>query len=1231
MFTRASGVQVRFTVSAVAAVALGGCLALEKREDAVEARAAATVSRLARSMEPQSSVTRSSGIGTRTRLKHLFPTSTVVSNVTGGQVEYLAPEDFAFEGAEKLNRAFGQAARPYESLAQMALRDKVSALCRDALSRPNVRLFQLEKRAEVGQAPKGGQLLDSETAPEDPAERAALAAVRNAWLHPYTLADGEVQEIVRLYRKVKDSSSAEGGEAGAKRAVCMAVLLAPQFWMGAPAATDSARRVSVELFRRIPTMQELDDFWDGKFTIEQYFNDLLQGGVHPDTDSSGVPTRERFVGWIRQISEEWLGFREFMDENQRFGDRRGGLFEGAVGASSRMNNPFAQDGTRQAIVAGAVAGTKASGCKDSGQQPFDPDTKMIAWEHMNYDAAAFDFVGGFLRTGHTGTVTTLPNASPGAGLMGLDEAIAALQAAGMISTWPADAGVRRAMLGDVCNGTGAGFDIDDQAGVRWRRCHGLLAMPPTAMARAERTMERLLEKAREYHVYQLMKWTGSDFSGADVTPFCNADAKNCAMFLAMANSYCVSKPGDCAGGAEAVKERMLTGDLMQVIKACGTNGNKAACTTNNQNSTRNSRNAFINDLARIAFKIRRYDASGVVAAPLQTALTALGYPSISAANLDAFMADVANFDARVDGFTTFASGSGPYYEADLADQRNPAGAGGGRLFYAQTSVLDRFSTTLGGDGFNLRVPIVNLTGTPGFVAADRRVRRLGGSSGQWQDGWSTVRLWYTGGSVEVCNNAERLWAACFHRPRLAAVGGGDIVGFRPHQAVYWMGLGTWTPDSAMTPAVATSFYCSLPNPSALEAKNGANPNQLWENARGGPLNDVASSIQLNLGNLPAGTALGNEAQVFSQLYAEMREEPYKMLRKLVLGTNESIELKSGDFRDLIKADYSYGSSCLKFFYDTQGYYLPYHPGMAGAACSGPGGPMDVKFQKSSTYDIPIGHLQAVSGAFQGSSDARSRMWNKLYGGAPNALPRRAMSGILTMPAFIAPVATKARGIAARYFLRLLCDQPTFYDPERDPTGATVPPPPEGEPYLNPDYAGMSKVDLHRSFVSQRRHLLPACFQCHRNLDPLSAALSWTFQGLLRPNPSNPDEKLNDQGGEGSTLDYLGELDHVEMRRLPMIGVRHGGAVPSAGAFMGTPVAGIEGLGKAVADSRKFAHCTVETTFIHVFGRTPAFADVKYMKEFVDYFEKPESEGGGNHEYLKLLRYMINHEIYRRPN
>jgi hypothetical protein len=1121
---------------------LPGCVFLQKLDDAV-APQSATVKKFAEALAPQSSLARGSGLATWTRLKALFPSADNEADPNS----LLNSANFSFLNASGISQAFGQLARPYDSLAQMALRNTAAGLCTSHLSDPATTLFQLKS---------GEQLLAGESAPADAPTATALAAIRNAWLHPYLPTDPEVQAVAALYSSTLASSVSEGGASGAKKAVCLAVLLAPQFWMGTPEKTDAARKVSLEFFQRVPTMQELADYASGKVTIEDYFNKLFG-------DSS---TQAGFISTVNQWNQEWLGLRTFMDPGFLNIERRALPADPSTTGASVYEGIQFSGGTNgagaPALVPTSISGLPASGCVSSAQQAFDPDTSMIAWEHYNYDAAKSELVGAWVRSNGALAVadSTVTENGNHFSILGADTVASKLASIGLMPF--TDVPTREAALADLCTlGT-----QKDQEGIVWTLCGGLLTLNAAGAARVAATLNGIVYYVRVYNGIAALGY-GQTFDGYNMNMWCPKSTAN------------------------------------------------DSCIAGYQSYFTSVRNRFLDDLRQLSMRIKQYTPGGVVrSTALQQLLAANPYSGQLATDtayttfFNSYVGPTSGtVDADITSFGTAIGGGGWYYMTNIADMRNPTAVGSGRFSYSHTP-LDSFSLYLGANADNKNSPIMNSgSGGAGFSQSDRIVRRLGGLSGAWQDGYSPVKLWWTGGTVNACNTADRFWASCFFRPKAVGVGMVSFLNFNPTQAGYWEAENAWLPDSALTPAAASAFYCGLPALTQIASPKLPSPDPYEVlKLNTGALNEVASNIKL-YGPGAAGTPFKAETDVFAQVSNELDLEPYQLLDDLILN--------GGDFRELLTANYTFGSSCLEFFYDTQGYYLPAHPEAAGAACTGPGGPK-VKFGPGA--GIPTGHIATNGGAFQGANGStRGTMWSKLYpNGYPDELPPRTYSGILTMPAFVAPVATTARGLASRYFQRLLCNQPNFYDLTQDPS--------------HPDAAA-----LHKSFISTRAHLQPACLQCHQNLDPLASALSWTFLGLLIPDPNDPGFKTySSAGGEGGPNDFLGEMD-VFMANggdNPVIGAlagaRSGAAALSNGAFMGQPVLGIRDLATKVANSTAFAQCVTQTMFTNVFGHQVGIPDVPFYNSMVQTFMDPS---GANYHFLDLMKAMIKSDNFTRAN
>ena len=139
-----------------------------------------------------------------------------------------------------------------------------------------------------------GVQLTGETLPSALPVYYSILAARNAWGFPYRANDPEIVELASLYTQV---AGGVGENANAKKALCMATLLAPQFWLGNPGRLDVVRKLAMDLGNRFPTMQEYANYESGSLTAAS-FTDLLM-------NESGY--RKTVAQWHR----EWLGMRDF--------------------------------------------------------------------------------------------------------------------------------------------------------------------------------------------------------------------------------------------------------------------------------------------------------------------------------------------------------------------------------------------------------------------------------------------------------------------------------------------------------------------------------------------------------------------------------------------------------------------------------------------------------------------------------------------------------------------------------------------------------------------------------------------------------------------------------------------------------------------------------------------------------------------------------------------------------
>lgn len=282
------GITLGGAALAVGLATLTGC-GLFKRMDAREG-----VGKSALALPDGSSLNRSSNGATALRLKKLFPDVQTIPepnyyNPTVDDDKFtLAAFTRAF--STNLDRALTADGRPSSAIAQIALRRWASMLCKT------------NSGTQAGGAvfSKAGILLRDEAPPSSEAEWLALAAARNVWLSPYPLSDPQVQLLLKAYN---DALASGASVADSKQMLCMAALLAPQFWIGNATKTDPLRKAALELGRTVPTMQDFDQFLHGELTLSAYVQRLQTDPAY----------KTGYLTTIREWHRDWWGIRDFMD------------------------------------------------------------------------------------------------------------------------------------------------------------------------------------------------------------------------------------------------------------------------------------------------------------------------------------------------------------------------------------------------------------------------------------------------------------------------------------------------------------------------------------------------------------------------------------------------------------------------------------------------------------------------------------------------------------------------------------------------------------------------------------------------------------------------------------------------------------------------------------------------------------------------------------------------------
>ncbi len=528
-----------------------------------------------------------------------------------------------------------------------------------------------------------------------------------------------------------------------------------------------------------------------------------------------------------------------------------------------------------------------------------------------------------------------------------------------------------------------------------------------------------------------------------------------------------------------------------------------------------------------------------------------------------------------------------------------------------TSVDDITSVVSKIDGRNYYTS-GRLVGTPvdGFIgeralsravnktASQRRVRRFS-PSGE-QNGFSTVKLWYSGETVAICNTTSRFVATCGYRPAATANRPGAVA------AATWnagskgtapIGLGGLR-DSYLTPIVTDHMSCGNPDTTVLAniGKPGYSEAVAWPKgtvtAAGtmdqSSLNDlVINSFDL----LPAGGANSSqiiatslsrpyaEDQAFGHLLQDIMLEPLRL--------TEDIVSNSRDYRMLLTAPYTIGHGELDLYYRSQNHFLPSYP--AGYAAV-PGGGSLRQITPTTVAPMPFAWLKSSLGTLTYGSTAYFA--DEVQSGT---IQPRLMSGILTQMGFLGPVSVnsgKTRSLAARVFERLLCGLPSDFLSLLD---------------TNAQQLQMKYVSTHEA--NGNAHLDPTkgCYGCHISLDPVASALNANFL----QNPS-----------QAATGDL--KSDHIWGVN-NLYGVR-GSTATGTGALFGTVVTGVKDLGNVLANSTPFSQCVVKSAFKNVFGREPLGSEVGLVNSVATQFRTSL-----NYDYNAMIQALVASPQFQRSN
>jgi hypothetical protein len=469
-----------------------------------------------------------------------------------------------------------------------------------------------------------------------------------------------------------------------------------------------------------------------------------------------------------------------------------------------------------------------------------------------------------------------------------------------------------------------------------------------------------------------------------------------------------------------------------------------------------------------------------------------------------------------------------------------------------------------------------------FDKKDMRVRRFS-PSGE-QNGVSLVKLWYSGEEVYACNALERYMMTCAYRPPSFDEGGdgwGWIADYGWGAANSWVKYGTYVrADSLVNPRILNQMKCGMPSQSELSRLDGPPSEPLafpqgYELAPASYLSATpppASSLNavaMNVNNRGAGVA---ELEAIHRLRESLDEEPYRLVEQIIDS--------NAPYSDIVSAKYTVGTSELELYYRSLGQHLPTYP--SGAGPSAAAGEPHV-FRLDSLPSVSSNFVSPPRGA----------------GTRPLALRPKPAAGILTMPAFLSPVASKMRTISSRYFTRLLCGEANVFQP--DPGQALV-----HERYMV-DSANQTASASAKAHLDHRQ----ICYGCHVNMDPLAQALSPNFLRYVQEN-------------EYAALTGEMRYSQITNQNNGILGTVWGTEI-GHGALLGQEVSGVEQVGQVIGRSDLFAKCIVRRTFENVVGRQIAVSDETEFNRWVADFKR----NGLN--YNRLIRTIVDSPIYSGGN
>jgi hypothetical protein len=506
-----------------------------------------------------------------------------------------------------------------------------------------------------------------------------------------------------------------------------------------------------------------------------------------------------------------------------------------------------------------------------------------------------------------------------------------------------------------------------------------------------------------------------------------------------------------------------------------------------------------------------------------------------------------------------------------------------------------------------------------FDESDRRVRRFAPTGPQ--DGLSIIRQWHGNSQTYVCNNVSRFLHTCAYRtPNNTWM----------HESTpqwnadaYPMAYGLYYETHMSAHAFDMNlFHCGPPNRAGLaalpysSASSAFDPLETQTYPRGFNLasyDNPAAVLTLNSQswsreyNPDYYNGYGPEGRAMRRLFKDLDNEPLNLL--------EYILTNNRPYTEMITAQYTRGSEELELYYRSQGHTLPFYPdSYTPSAVDAPARSAMRTIDFKTMGKLPLSWFRTAYGAYEdlpGYSVDPGTLPNQLPQEfiSGNGVPPKHAAGILTMPAFLMPLAAdpgnapKMRTVASRYFTRLLCGDPSIYDPTQD-----------GVTSMHEQFMAATKDGPPNPVASieAQRHLdkKQACYHCHVNLDPLAQALSGNFLSYVQ---------MNEKVAAFGELDPTGPSSYDYSSS--MFGVRNGGST-SNGAFLGKPVHGVQDVANVLVHNQLWDRCVVTQTFQYVFGRPVTLSDVPLVNQLVQSFT-------ANPMYNQLILDMIDSPAFQR--